>query len=70
MACTLDMRERGITPKEIRKAREGAGLTQEALARELGVSLSAVCRWEQGVRSPTGLCLRAVERWLRKQAKR
>ena len=40
------------TAQTIREARLAAGLTQEAAARKLGVSLTSWCRWEQGVSLP------------------
>ena len=47
--------------------RDALGLTQEGLARELGVTVSTVFRWEKGRSRPSGLALRAIER-LRAQA--
>jgi len=41
------------------KARERAGLTQEALARKIGATRSAVCRYE---RQPTNLTLSTWEK--------
>jgi transcriptional regulator with XRE-family HTH domain len=38
--------------QRVRKAREGVGLTQEGLARKLGVSRTTVLRWEKGSFSP------------------
>ena len=35
---------------ELRNKRLAAGLTRGRLARELGVSLSAVYKWETGIR--------------------
>jgi transcriptional regulator with XRE-family HTH domain len=35
--------------EKIRTAREGDGLTQEALARQIGVSMMTVSRWEHGM---------------------
>lgn len=43
-----------MTPDEVRSIRLGAGLTQEALARRLNVTLSAVKGWESGRRRPSG----------------
>jgi DNA-binding transcriptional regulator YiaG len=36
------------------KLREAAMLTQGELARAIGVSAAAVCRWESGRRRPSG----------------
>ena len=46
-----------MTPAEFRAARATLGLTQAALARELGVSRSHVSHVEQGCeRASTALC--------------
>ena len=37
------------------------GLSQEKFAKKLGVSVSAVGKWETGVTKPRGLSLRALE---------
>lgn len=37
---------------ELKEAREKAGLTIQALAEKVGVSPAAICRYEQGERSP------------------
>jgi len=37
-------------------------LTQEGLARELGVTTSSVYRWEKGLARPSRLALAAIER--------
>ena len=39
--------------REIERARKRAGLTQEALARALGVGQSLVSDWERGIREPS-----------------
>lgn len=41
-------------PASCRAIRELAGVSQEDVARELGVSREAVSRWETGERAPTG----------------
>ena len=41
------------------KARERAGLTQEALAKKIGTTRSAVCRYE---RQPTNLTLSTLKK--------
>ena len=49
-----------MDPTEIKALRSKLGLTQEALARELGVSVSAVQKWEGGRATPRGLYHRAL----------
>lgn len=39
--------------RRIRQAREHAGLTQEKLAETIGVSRTAISRWESGEIDPT-----------------
>lgn len=41
------------TPDEIRKIIEGAGLTQVAAARKIGVGEVAISRWVNGYCKPT-----------------
>ena len=38
----------GMTAEAIRAGRKAARLTQEQLARELGVTVTSVSRWERG----------------------
>jgi len=46
---------RGLpTPALAREVRRAAGLSQERVARELGVARVTVARWECGIRSPRG----------------
>ncbi len=47
-------------PELIKKIRELRGLTQEALARELGVTFSTVNGWENGKHKPMPLLLNAL----------
>jgi len=47
--------------KEIIKEKE---LTQEALARELGVSLMTIFRWLHGINRPKGLSLKVIDEWI------
>jgi DNA-binding transcriptional regulator YiaG len=42
-----------LTPKSIKDLREKKNLSQEKMANLLGVSTSAVIRWEQGTATPT-----------------
>jgi putative transcriptional regulator len=53
-------------PIDIKTIRLKLGFTQEDLARKLGLSLSAVSKWEQGVTSPSRLAREKLERFLRK----
>jgi DNA-binding transcriptional regulator YiaG len=45
----------------IKKLRANLKLTQEGFARELGVSVSTVQKWESGRARPRGLSLKALE---------
>jgi DNA-binding transcriptional regulator YiaG len=49
-----------MNPEQIKELRSKLGLTQEGLARELGVSVSAVQKWEGGRASPRGLYHKAL----------
>ena len=40
------------SPHEFRRARQAAGVSQEVIADELGVSRATISRWESGNRSP------------------
>lgn len=69
----LQIRRRLPAPAACRDLRLAAGISQERLARELGVHRVTVARWECGTRSPrSGLLLRYVEvlEMLRKEARR
>jgi transcriptional regulator with XRE-family HTH domain len=47
---------------EIRKLREDLGLTQEAMARRIGIRAITISRWERGQCRPTSeIVLRALE---------
>jgi DNA-binding transcriptional regulator YiaG len=48
------------TPSEIIDLRRRLGLNQTAFAALIGCTQAAVSRWEDGIRSPTGLYARAV----------
>jgi putative transcriptional regulator len=49
---------------KIRQCRELKGWTQERLAREIGVSLNTVQRWESGKNQPSPLALEKLQRLL------
>ena len=51
------MDDTAATVKALRMAR---GMTQEAYARHLGVSLGCLTQWEQGRRSPRGLYAKLI----------
>lgn len=42
-----------LVGREIERSRRGRGLTQESLARSVGVGQSLVSDWERGVREPS-----------------
>jgi len=46
---------------DIKSIRGKLGLTQEELARKLGVSWSTVARWEAGQGKPSPLAQKAIE---------
>ncbi len=50
-----------ITAESIRGLRQSLGMSQEAFAQHLGVSISSVRDWEQRRRRPRGLYARAIE---------
>lgn len=52
--------------KEIKRLREEIGLSQEQLAREIGVSLRSVARWESGEGKPSQMALRALTGFAKK----
>lgn len=39
---------------DVRKVRQGVGMTQETFAASFGFPLGTLRHWEQGQRSPTG----------------
>ena len=51
---------------EIRELRTKLKMTQEALARKLGVTSHTVKRWEKGTHRPSQLALRELARLKRK----
>lgn len=54
---------------DVKVLREGLGLTQEELARLIGVSARTVSRWENGESEPTALALKEILRWQRMLAR-
>lgn len=54
----------------IRKLRTDlGGVSQEWLARKLGVSFVSVWRWEQGLRRPSGLAREGLEKLVKRAAR-
>jgi DNA-binding transcriptional regulator YiaG len=51
---------------DIKAIRLKLGFTQEDMARKLGLALSTVSKWEQGVASPSRLAREKLEKLLRK----
>ncbi len=49
-------------PLSVLELRKKLGMTQEQLARELGVTVGTVNRWENGRFRPSPLALRGLER--------
>src|SRR5271157_3529527 len=43
-----------MSPAEIAKVREGAGVSQAVLAAFMNVAVSTISQWERGERHPTG----------------
>ena len=54
-------------PIDIKAIRQSLGFTQEDLARAMGLALSTVSKWEQGVTSPSRLAREKIERLLKKE---
>jgi putative transcriptional regulator len=59
-----------IEPVDIKTIRLKLGFTQEDLARKLGLALSTVSKWEQGLTSPSRLAREKLEKLLRKGEKK
>jgi putative transcriptional regulator len=49
-----------LSPAEIAKVREQAGVSQAVLAACLNVAVSTVSQWERGERRPTGAALKLL----------
>lgn len=54
-------------PIDIKAIRLELGFTQEDLARKLGVTLSTVSKWEQGLFSPSRLAHEKIEKLIKKE---
>ena len=57
-------------PIDIKAIRLEVEFTQEDLARKLGVTLSTVSKWEQGLFSPSRLAREKIEKLLKKGGKK
>jgi putative transcriptional regulator len=55
---------------DIKAFRIRLGFTQEDLARKLGLSLSTVAKWEQGVTAPSRLAREKIDRFLNRELKK
>ena len=51
---------------DIKAIRLKLGFTQEDLARRLGLALSTVSKWEQGIFSPSRLAREKIEKLVKK----
>lgn len=51
-----------MKPREIRALRRRLGLSQQAFAERLGVSIQSVHCWETGKRKPSRLALKVLDR--------
>jgi putative transcriptional regulator len=49
-----------LSPGEIAKVRERAGVSQSVMAGYLNVAVSTVSQWERGERRPTGTALKLL----------
>ena len=57
-------------PIDIKAIRLELGFTQEELARKLGLTLSTVSKWEQGLFSPSRLAREKLDKLLKKGGKK
>ena len=53
-------------PIDVRDIRQSLGFTQEDLARTLGLALSTVSKWEQGISAPSRLAREKIEKLVKK----
>lgn len=59
-----------MIPAKIKEIRSKLGISQEALARLIGVSLQTVSRWERGFFNPSQLAMEKIEKLEEKQNER
>jgi len=53
-------------PIDIKAIRLELGFTQEDLARKMGLALSTVSKWEQGITSPSRLAREKLKKLMKK----
>jgi putative transcriptional regulator len=58
---TLDLDPGEYSPDKVRATREFFGLSQPLFAKFLGVEVSALRHWEQGIRSPSAVVRRFLD---------
>jgi DNA-binding transcriptional regulator YiaG len=58
---TLDLEPGDYTPDKVRATRAVFGLSQPLFAKFLGVEVSALRHWEQGIRSPSAVVRRFLD---------
>lgn len=58
---TLDLEPGDYAPDKVRATREIFGLSQPLFAKFLGVEVSALRHWEQGIRSPSAVVRRFLD---------
>jgi DNA-binding transcriptional regulator YiaG len=58
---TLDLEPEEYTADKVRATREVFGLSQPLFAKFLGVEVSALRHWEQGIRSPSAVVRRFLD---------
>jgi DNA-binding transcriptional regulator YiaG len=58
---TLDLEPGDYPPEKVRATREIFGLSQPLFAKFLGVDVSALRHWEQGIRSPSAVVRRFLD---------
>jgi DNA-binding transcriptional regulator YiaG len=56
-----------VTSKDIKRIRKKAGLTQKALAEELGTTVTTVARWEMGIVKPNEQNARQIRELAKKR---
>ena len=59
--------KKDVSKKDIKRLRGALGMTQEEIARALGVSWITVSRWERGVSQPSSLAFQQLQRLVPKQ---